>query len=230
MLKFLCRNSCLERNCGCRKRIVDVEFSRDVDSDRNLMGSADVKLDSDKIRLRHIVEVLCLVRRICAHAKSRPLARNVLHNLLEMLIVNIDKRKPALYKDLLLVVQILCKIRMLIRSDVIRGNVRENSIVKCDSGYAVHLKCLGGNLHHTAVASLLDHLSEIAMQIIGLRCRVHRRVVILTDVNSVRSDHSGLFSGCLHDLSDHVRRRRLSLCSGHSDHQKLLCRIAKACS
>ena len=60
MLQLICRNAHPERNCCCRQRIVYIKLARDADTHRDLMLALDVKLHADKIRLRDIVDVLCL--------------------------------------------------------------------------------------------------------------------------------------------------------------------------
>ena len=91
---------------------------------------------------------------------------------------------------------------MLILSDVVRGNVGKQAIVKMDACHTVHLHGLGGNLHHAALAAILHHLREITVQIIGLRCGIHGWEMLFPNVNAVGSDHAGLFPGVLQNGLD----------------------------
>ena len=118
---------------------------------------------------------------------------------------------------------------MLIFSDMIRGNVGKQAVIKLDACDPVHLHCLGGNLHHATRTALFHHFCKIAVQIIGFRRRVHSREMLLADVDTVSSDHAGFLSGCLQNRLDHVGGRCLSFGSGDTDHGQLAGRIAKPC-
>ena len=89
-------------------------------------------------------------------------------------------------------------------------------------------QCLGGNLHHAALAAGLHHLVEILLHHIGFRSRIGGREFLIPDDSSVRSDKPGLLSGGFQDRLDHVARRGLSLCPGDPDRDQLLRRIAES--
>ena len=100
---------------------------------------------------------------------------------------------------------------MLLRPDMVRGNICEQAVIKHDPADSVQHQCLGGNLHHAA-----------------LRSRIGGREFLILDDSSVRSDKPGLLSGGLQDRLDHVARRGLSLCPGDPDRDQLLRRIAES--
>ena len=160
-------------------------------------------------------------------SETGPGAGDLLHNLLEVLVIQIDKCLPALEKELLFIEKILCKICMLIRSDVIRRNVGEYCAVKHNPRHPVHFHRLGGNLHNTALTASLCHLGKIPVKIIGLRRCIHRRIMIRSNHDAVGSNHSRFLSGCLQNGFHHMGGCSLSLGSRHSDHQKLPGGISK---
>ena len=197
MLQLFCRYAYPKGNGRSCQRIVYIEFARNANAYRDLVLTLDVKFHTYKIQLGDIVDILCLEACARLQAKAGPRTRNIFYDFLNMLVIYIDQGTVALVKQLFLIIQIFRKIRMLIFSDMIRGNICKQTIVKMDSGHTVHFHGLGGNLHHAALTALFHHFCEIAVQIVRLRCGIHRRKMLFPDINTVGSDHAGLFAGCL---------------------------------
>ena len=69
---------------------------------------------------------------------------------------------------------------------------------------------------------------EIILHHIGFRCRIGGREFHIPDDCAIRSDETGLLSGCLKDRLDHIARRGLSLRAGDPDGDQFLCRITES--
>ena len=81
-----------------------------------------------------------------------------------MLIVSIDDSYLTLLKQQTLAVNIILKVLMLIRSDVVRLNVGEDSEIKDKALGSVEHKSLAGHLHYHSINSRIHHLLEIFLK------------------------------------------------------------------
>ena len=89
-----------------------------------------------------------------------------------MLIVTVDDSHAALIKEHLLALEVVLEITVLIRSDVVRFNVGEDTEVKGESCGPMEHEPLGRCFHDHAVAAVLHHLGEVLLDQIRLRRRV----------------------------------------------------------
>ena len=120
MLQLCCCNSCLQTDSRSSKCIVYIKFARNIDPYRNLMLSPDIEFNSYKVRFRYITDLLRLESRILMESETGPFTWHIRCDLCGMLVIQIHQREPALLEDPCLIIQIFCKIHMLIRSDMIR--------------------------------------------------------------------------------------------------------------
>ena len=104
MLQLFCRNTNPQSNRCCRQRIVYIKFARDADTHRNLVLAPDIKLHAHKIRLRDIMNVLCLETGALFQAKSGPWARNIFYNIVNIFIIHVDQGTVTLVEQLFLVI------------------------------------------------------------------------------------------------------------------------------
>ena len=144
-----------------------------------------------------------------------------------MRIVTVDDPYPALAKQHRLASQILVKVCMFSRCDMIGLNVGKNTIIKDKSLCAVHLEALRGRLHHYHLTARLFHFFKILLQIIRLGRRMRWRNHFLSDNCLDGSHQTDLISCSFQNILDKVRCRRLSLRACHTDDLHALCRIAK---
>ena len=144
-----------------------------------------------------------------------------------MAVIGIHKAHLTHVQDPGLVIQILLKIRVLIRTDVVRGNVGKDTVIKGDPIHPVHLDPLRGYLHNHILASALCHLGKCLVQLPGLLRGVHGGGNGVAYDDSRGSDHSHLFACRFQYGFDHMGRGGLSLCSGDPDGDHLFSRITK---
>ena len=144
-----------------------------------------------------------------------------------MRIIRIDDADTALPEQKTLAVQILLERPMLRRSDVIRGKVGKYAVIKQDARRAVQFQSLRGHLHNHILASGFHHSRKHPVKFIGLRRRIFRRDVLITDHRADRSDQSDLLPRHLKYTLDHVGRRRFSLCTCNADRDQLTVRMSE---
>ena len=117
---------------------------------------------------------------------------------------------------------------MLIWTDMIVGNIKEDGVIEKDSVHPVHQIALGGYLHHHIPAALFHHLCEIFLQYIGFRSRIHGRKMVASNNRPICADQSCFFTCRFQDRLYHIGCRRFPLCSGYADRRHFSGRITKA--
>ena len=146
-----------------------------------------------------------------------------------MFVIHIDNAKLTLLEQQPFAVYIVFKTCVFCRSDVIRFNVRENTNLKRNACRPVQHQSLRRYFHHNTVASCFYHPVKIRLHGVGLRGRIGRRDMLLSDDRLDRSDQSDFVSRTFQDGSDHIRGRGLAFCSGDTDHFHFFRRIIKIC-
>ena len=116
---------------------------------------------------------------------------------------------------------------MLIRPDMVWGNISKNTVVKQDTVYPVHFYPLGRNFHNRIVTACLCHLSKGFVKFVRFRGRVHGRSHMLSNDNTCGTDQTGLLSCRFQHSLYHMGRGSLSLGACNADQGKLLYRISK---
>ena len=109
---------------------------------------------------------------------------------------------------------------MLVRAYVIRRNVHKNTVVEQNAACAVQHKPLTRDLHDHSFAARIRHFPETLLNLIGLRCRVLGRDVLLADGDTVGADESGRNTARLEQRAYHVGGCRLALGAGHADRKE----------
>ena len=161
--------------------------------------------------------------------KGEHLARRTGEELIRIIRIEVDDADTGLFEDAALIVLVLLEIRMLVRSDMIRLDVREDAVVEGDRVDTVELEGLAGGFHHDVIAALIPHHTEVVLKIIGLRRRVLRRKVMTAVLDTGRTDAADLLAGVLQDLLNHVGGGRLALRSGDGDDRHLPARMTETC-
>ena len=77
-----------------------------------------------------------------------------------MLAVPIKNSMPALLEQKTLAVHIICKILVLIFSDMIRFKIGKHADIKHKSGYAMKHQRLGRDFHHNSIESRIYHFCK----------------------------------------------------------------------
>ena len=108
-----------------------------------------------------------------------------------MLAVPIKNSMPALLEQKTLTVHIICKILVLIFSDMIRFKIGKHADIKHKSGYAVKHQRLGRDFHHNSIESRIYHFCKKLLYPIRFRCRICRRNTLRTNNRFDRADQSG---------------------------------------
>ena len=118
---------------------------------------------------------------------------------------------------------------MLVRADVIRRNVHKNTVVEQNAACAVQHKPLTRDLHDHSFAARIRHFPETLLNLIGLRCRVLGRDVLLADGDTVGADESGRNTARLKQRAYHVGGCRLALGARHADGEEFPRRETEVC-
>ncbi len=210
-----------------RHSVGHIETSRDPYLDIGLETPLDRELKPHGPRVRHIADILGHKVRILLQAVGIQRAVRILCHFVKMGVVQIPDPDPALSEDLGFAGQILCKIRVLILSDMVRGDVGKDPEVEEDPVRPVQLKGLGGDLHHHILAPGLHHPVKILVELVGFRCGVHRRLLHTCKIDPVGPHHPHLFPAGLQYGLDHVGGGGLPLGAGHPDRHHLPVRIAE---
>ena len=144
-------------------------------------------------------------------------------------IIGIENTLSALFKQQALTVDIICQILMLVWSDMIRLQIRKDTIVKHKAADSVQHQSLAGHLHDNTFTAGIHHLPEGFLHHIRLRCSIGRRDLFLSDDRLDRTDQTCLIAGMLKNGTYHIGRCCLSLGAGDTDRCQLSCRMSEKC-
>ena len=86
-----------------------------------------------------------------------------------MRIIQVGKTLSGLPEHHGFTCKVFFKILMFIRSDMIRRQVGEQTVIKLDTGSTVQFETLGRSFHDNTLAACIHHLSEIAVNVVGFR-------------------------------------------------------------
>ena len=219
-----------QRQYGNRgHRIVDIVLPRHIHLNLEIRMATHIEADPDEVRTVHVFDVVGHKVGRAVDRIGKHLARCSGEELIRIICIEIDDADTGLFEDAALIVLVLLEIRVLVRSDVIRLDVREDAIVEGDGVDTVELEGLAGGLHHDIITALIPHHAEVVLEVIGLRGRVLRRKVMPAILDAGRTDAADLLAGVLKDLLDHVGGGRLALRSGDGDDRHLPARMIEAC-
>ena len=110
----------------------------------------------------------------------------------KMPVIHIGDPKPALTKQTPFALCIFLKTGMLVGTDVIRGQIGENTDLKGNPRRPVHHKTLGRDFHDADLAARLHHLRKILLDQTGFRRGIVRRNVSFSNDRLNGSDQPHL--------------------------------------
>ena len=126
--------------------------------------------------------------------------------------------------------QIICKILVLVRPDVILRQIGEDTDIEQNSCRTIQHKRLGGHLHHDRLHAVIRHFAQRFLQRKRLRRRIVRRPVYLMPGGLDGADQSDIHSGPFQNGAHQVCGCGLSLRAGNADHLQLFSRMpVKGC-
>ena len=106
---------------------------------------------------------------------------------------------------------------MLIRSDMIRRQIGENTVVEGEAVHTVEHQALGGNFHNDTVTAGIDHITEILLNQIGFRRSVVGFDDFFSDNGFNRTDQSGFEAGFFQNRAHHIGGGCFSFCTGNTN-------------
>ena len=146
-------------------------------------------------------------------------------HLIKMLVIAVHDTDAALAEQETFAVHVVFKALVLRGSDVIRLDVGKNTDLKRDTCGTVQHETLGGNLHDSHIAAVLQHPVEIFLDFHGFRRGVAGRDMSLTDDGLDGSDEAYLVARGFENGFDHVSSCCFSLGSGNTDDFQFLRRV-----
>ena len=133
-----------------------------------------------------------------------------------MVCICIKNSNFALLKQKRLTAKIICKILVLIWTDMVRLDIGKNTNIKLKTCCSVKHQTLRRNLHNHAVAACLYHFCKVFLNQIRLRCGIGRRNFLLADNGFNGSDKSCFMTGIFQNGLYKIGCGCFSFCSRNS--------------
>ena len=150
-------------------------------------------------------------------------------NSLKVFIISVDNSHTTLPEQHRFASEIIIKILMLIRSDMVWLDICKNAEIKDKSLCSVKHQSLRRYFHNNSIAACFYHIMKIFLHHVGFRCCVSCRNMLLTDDRLNSSDQANLISCILKNRFHHVCCCCFSLGSCDSDSFQLPGRMSEPC-
>ena len=144
--------------------------------------------------------------------------------------IHIYNSMLALFQKHTLAMEIIIKIFMFIRSNMVRFNICKNTIVKCKAWNSVKHKSLWWNFHNNTFTSLLNHFCKSFLNNIRFRSCILCRSNFVTYYCFNSSNKSCLNANTFKHWTNHICSCCFSFSSCNTNSNKFLCRISKIIS
>ncbi len=210
--------------------VIHGKSSGHIDPNRIIGPSAYVKFHSEMWSLSYELHVLGRIVKTFLESVFDNIACTVPEYGIDMLIIGIYYSCFALLKKHCLAGEILFKIRMFVRSYMVRLYIGKNPDIKVNSECPVKHQPLAGNFHYNRIAPAVGYLPEHLLQSRRVRGCVGCRFVLLPYYRLDGSDKPYLPACLLKYWPDKVSCCCLALGPGNTDGYQLLCGIIVMCA
>ena len=188
-------NACKGKTADGGHGIGNIIFSGHVETYRKICVALNLEFDTDKFMVIYrLYTGCCKISRLFQRI-GVDLTRGIFYELRCVICVKIYDTGFGLLKYTALEEFILFEILMFIRSDVVGLNICEYAVIKGDGIDSVELEGLRRSFHNHITASLIHHIPEIMLEVIGLGSGVFCRYMFSAILHTCCTDASGFFSG-----------------------------------
>ena len=122
---------------------------------------------------------------------------------------------------------VVCKILVLMLSDVVRLKICKYTNIKGKARYSVKHESLWWHFHNNCIKAFVHHLLKQLLNSVWLRCGICWRNSPVTTYRLYCTDKSCLYAGWLKNRLYHICGSGLTLCTCNTDSLYLLGRIIK---
>ena len=211
---------------GCQ-RVVHAEFAGHGYLHVKIHQSGYMEGDAQFSGLMHQFPVLGPEHAVLSHSKTLQSTGVTFRHRLPMLIVTVNNAYLTLPEQQSLTVQIFLEAGMLVGPDMIRLQIRENTVIKHKALSAVQHQCLRRHLHDYGVQSRLHHAGKILLQQIGFRCGIVGMDMFVPDDHFDGSHQTYFVAGIFQNGLYQIGRGGLALGACDTDDFQFLRRMAE---